>query len=181
MTDMINAFTNGTSLEAFESNGYVVLKAENRTDLIYVIDPETGIVRDINTVGGFCGAYCYYDLQTNLAETLGNLLINGQNRIPADKKLRETVEDVNRFSHKPPQEYRTDTTGDEPPSKLDWAKVLVVGSLAFVGYSVAKEIYYNNVTSSDYNDNNNVLVLNNISVSTNQSIIEITEIRKSGT
>ena len=76
MTDMMNAFLNGTNLEAFESNGYIVLKAENRTDLIYVIDPETGIVRDINTLGDFCGAYCFYNLQTNLAETLATNIID---------------------------------------------------------------------------------------------------------
>ncbi len=76
MTDMVDAFMNGTSLEAFESNGYVVLKAVGRDDLIFVIDPETGIVRDMNTVNGFCGSYCYYDLQTELAESLGNALLN---------------------------------------------------------------------------------------------------------
>lgn len=32
-----------------------------------VIDPETGIVRDINVINGFCGAYCFHDLQTDLA------------------------------------------------------------------------------------------------------------------
>lgn len=75
MTDMINAFVNGTALEAFESDGYVVLKAEGRDDLVFVIDPETGIVRDKNTANGFCGAYCYYDLQTDLARNLGNAFL----------------------------------------------------------------------------------------------------------
>jgi hypothetical protein len=78
MTDMISAFLNDTALEAFESNGYIVLKPENRTDLIYLIDPNTGIVRDINTLTNLYGAYCYYNLQTNLAETLGSSLINSE-------------------------------------------------------------------------------------------------------
>jgi hypothetical protein len=75
---MMSALLNGTALEAFESNGYIVLKPENRTDLIYLIDPNTGIVRDINTLTNLYGAYCYYNLQTNLAETLGSSLINSE-------------------------------------------------------------------------------------------------------
>jgi hypothetical protein len=66
---------NGVSLEVFESNGYVVLKAVGRDDLIFVIDPETGVVRDINTVNGYCGAYCYHNLQTDLAFNFGEAII----------------------------------------------------------------------------------------------------------
>ncbi|MEN4018957.1 MAG: hypothetical protein PQ975_08410, partial [Methanobacterium sp.] len=62
----------------YESNGYVILKAVGRDDLIFVIDPETGVVRDMNTANGFCGSYCYYDLQTELALSLGNSLVNSE-------------------------------------------------------------------------------------------------------
>lgn len=80
MTDMAGVFNNGTALEAFESNGFVLLKALGRNDLIFVIDPETGIVRDMNTVNGLCGAYfdpCdpYYDNWTDSAYNLGNMLL----------------------------------------------------------------------------------------------------------
>ena len=175
MTDMMNAFMNGTSLEAFESNGYVVLKAENRTDLIYVIDPETGIVRDINTVGGFCGAYCYYDLQTNLAETLGTNLVNDN-----DPYTNQLDNYENFLKNGLSEEYRIDSTGVVPPSKLNLVVTLLIGSFVLEYYDSPK-VVYNKVNSSDYNDNNTVLVFNNIPINTNQSIINITEIKKSGT
>ncbi len=69
---------NGTALDIYTSNGYVVVKAINSTDKILVIDPETGVVRDMNTANGFCGSYCYYGLQTELALNLGNALINSE-------------------------------------------------------------------------------------------------------
>jgi len=39
-----------------------------------VFDPITGIVRDINLVNGYSGAYCYSNYQTILADDVGNFL-----------------------------------------------------------------------------------------------------------
>jgi len=54
--DMSYAFWTGTDLELFTYNGYTVMELVGRNDLILLYDPETGIVRDLNTVNGFCGA-----------------------------------------------------------------------------------------------------------------------------
>ncbi|PKL66120.1 MAG: hypothetical protein CVV28_12420, partial [Methanobacteriales archaeon HGW-Methanobacteriales-1] len=40
---------NGTPLDIYMSNGYLVLKIKDKDDLILLVDPETGIVRDIAT------------------------------------------------------------------------------------------------------------------------------------
>lgn len=37
------------------------MKLMGRDDLVLLYDPETGILRDINTVNDFCGAYCFHD------------------------------------------------------------------------------------------------------------------------
>lgn len=51
-------------------------KATNSTDKILIIDPKTGIVRDILLNSTIFGAYCYYDLQTELAVDLGESLLS---------------------------------------------------------------------------------------------------------
>ena len=82
--ELINMFLNGTSIEEFEQNGLIIMKAEGSDDNFWVIDPETGIVRDINTINNYCGAYCFPDLQTELANDLGNFLLNHQATLPGD-------------------------------------------------------------------------------------------------
>ena len=42
-----------------------------------MIDLETGIVRDMNTVTGYCGVYCFHDGLTDHAYNLGEDFING--------------------------------------------------------------------------------------------------------
>jgi hypothetical protein len=55
-TDLINDYlTNNTSVEIFMQNGYIIEKSANNDYEFLVIDPETGIVRDINTINNFCG------------------------------------------------------------------------------------------------------------------------------
>lgn len=55
--------SNNTSLEGFIHNGYLIIKTNGSDDGNFlVIDPETGIVRDINTVYNYCGAYCFHGL-----------------------------------------------------------------------------------------------------------------------
>ena len=184
MTDMMKAFLNGTNLEAFESNGYIVLKEENRTDLLYVIDPETGIVRDINTKGNFCGAYCFYNLQTNLAETLGNDLLSGS-QIPTHEQLEGIMDNVNKLQRGDlPEEY-----GGSGPSKIPFklSALLSLLSIGMVttGNSNFETIYDGTVTSNYTSDNTSnsrsVVSLNTTTVNTNQSIIRISEIKKNGT
>ncbi len=58
---MINEYlTNSTSVETFLQNGYIIEKAVGFDDNFIVIDPETGIVRDINIINGFCGVTVPY-------------------------------------------------------------------------------------------------------------------------
>lgn len=59
--DMYHAFRAGTELQLFIQNGHNIIKLAGRDDLVLLYDPETGIMRDINTVNGFCGAYCFHD------------------------------------------------------------------------------------------------------------------------
>ncbi|BDZ71966.1 hypothetical protein GCM10025861_24830 [Methanobacterium petrolearium] len=63
--DMFYAFWTGTDMRLFTENGYTVIKLVGRDDLILLYDPETGIIRDINTVNGFCGAYCFHNQITD--------------------------------------------------------------------------------------------------------------------
>ncbi|MCK9151836.1 hypothetical protein [Methanobacterium alcaliphilum] len=46
------------------------------TYLILLYAPETGIMRDINTENGFCGAYCFHDSITEMANDLFNAIFN---------------------------------------------------------------------------------------------------------
>ena len=48
---------NINSVETFEHENFIILKSIIKDDYFIVIDTETGIVRDINTVNNFCGAY----------------------------------------------------------------------------------------------------------------------------
>ena len=74
MVDMGNLFLNGTAFDIFEQNGFTIIKAVGNDSLLMVYDPVTGIVRDINLVNGYSGAYCYSNYQTNLADDLGTYL-----------------------------------------------------------------------------------------------------------
>lgn len=69
--DLFYAFMTGTDMEIFTQNGYTIMKLMDHDDLIMVIDPETGFIRDINTVNGFCGAYCFHDQITESSHELG--------------------------------------------------------------------------------------------------------------
>jgi parallel beta-helix repeat protein len=54
------------SLEYFIQNSYIIYKAVGRDDNFMVMDLETGIMRDINTISGYYGAYCFHNELTNL-------------------------------------------------------------------------------------------------------------------
>jgi parallel beta-helix repeat protein len=56
MIDLINAYLSN-STEALVQNGFVVEKSVFNNNDFVVIDPETGIIRDINTFNNLCGAY----------------------------------------------------------------------------------------------------------------------------
>jgi len=49
--------------ELFYSNGYIIYKIQNKDDLILILDPETGIVRDV--ANGISGVYCFHDQITD--------------------------------------------------------------------------------------------------------------------
>lgn len=146
---------NGTSLEAYESNGYVVLKVADRDDLIFIIDPETGIVRDMNTANGFCGAYCYYDLQTDLAQNLGDELLSGQ-RVPTQQELNN-FKNIQKDGYT--QELQINSKDGKPPSKLGIALVLFLSALAVEGYYVeATDGPAYNWTNSSYNNTTTLII-----------------------
>jgi len=54
---------NGETPELFYSNGYIIYKIKDQDDLILLLDPTTGIVRDV--ANGITGAYCYHNQITN--------------------------------------------------------------------------------------------------------------------
>jgi len=67
---------NGEMVDIFISNGYLVIKSmDNR--LFLVIDPETGIVRDVMVTNSTFSysSWCYSDQQTEWASDLGNDLL----------------------------------------------------------------------------------------------------------
>jgi len=57
----------------YHNNGYIVIAPVNGSNEFLLVDPETGIVRDI-CYWSYCGAYCYYNLQTEWATDLGTSL-----------------------------------------------------------------------------------------------------------
>ncbi len=63
--DMFYAFLTDSDIELFIYNGHTVMKLVGRNDLILLYDPETGIMRDINTENGFHRAYCFHDQITD--------------------------------------------------------------------------------------------------------------------
>jgi len=74
LVDMGRLFSNGSVFDIFEQNGLTIIKAVGNDSLLMVFDPITGIVRDINLVNGYSGAYCYSNYQTILADDVGNFL-----------------------------------------------------------------------------------------------------------
>jgi len=67
--DIINDYLfNSTSVEVFMQNGFIIEKPVFNNNDIILIDTETGIVRDINTINNYCGAYSNEDSSTFLAE-----------------------------------------------------------------------------------------------------------------
>ena len=96
--DMLNAFWNGSDLEIFTQNGYVIMKLVDRNDLILVIDPETGIMRDLmlntnSTTDDYYGVYCFHKDITDLA----NDFFNNAKDIASDFRnwADNTLEDFN--------------------------------------------------------------------------------------
>ncbi|NYB26919.1 MAG: hypothetical protein HVN34_06220 [Methanobacteriaceae archaeon] len=59
------------SLEYFIQGGYIIYKAVDRDDNFLVLDLETCIMRDINTINNYYGAYCFHDTLTGYSYGLG--------------------------------------------------------------------------------------------------------------
>lgn len=66
------------SLEYFIQNSYIIYKAVDRDDNFLVIDLETCIMRDINIISGYNGAYCFHDTLTVYSHGLGEDLNQGK-------------------------------------------------------------------------------------------------------
>lgn len=68
---------NGEMVDIFMSNGNLVMMSSIE-DLYLVLDPETGIIRDVMiSYISISGWYCFSDLQTEWASELGQKLISG--------------------------------------------------------------------------------------------------------
>ncbi|MCE7699581.1 MAG: hypothetical protein K8E24_012490, partial [Methanobacterium paludis] len=115
---------------------------------------------------------CYYDLQTNLAETLGNNLLNGE-RIPTKGELDDYEDVMNKLNNGFPEESRLDSTGGRP-SKLGLAVTLAILAGTITGNSNFKDVVYEGTTNSTYNNTSIIWILDNVTINnTNESIIEI--------
>lgn len=101
--DMFYAFWIGTDMELFSHNGWTVIKLIGRDDLILLYDPETGIMRDINTFNGFYGAYCFHDQITELSYDF----FAGVKNNTSDYRdwVNEIVEDFSRWLNPPGMLY----------------------------------------------------------------------------
>ncbi len=73
---------NGEMPDMFMSNGYLVMKSA-ANDLFLVLDPETGILRDVMIMNStISGSYCYSDQQAEWAFDLAEQLLNNPLNIP---------------------------------------------------------------------------------------------------
>ena len=74
---LLQSFMNNNSLELFYENGYYFLKVIDNNYCLLVLDPVTGIVRDIFSFNGLLGTMpCYHDGITENAIRYGNSLLN---------------------------------------------------------------------------------------------------------
>ena len=127
MRDMFYALWLGRDLELFTQNRYIVMKLGGRDDLVLLYDPETGIMRDINTVNGFYGAYCFHDQITNWAYDFFN---NAKNTA---SDFREWVSDSLsrvRFSY----EWRG---WDTVYKRIYYSRYIFLGSSGIMGFIIA--------------------------------------------
>jgi len=65
--DMGQKLLNGATINMYQSNGYIVITPVNGSSEFLLVDPETGIVRDICYWP--CVAYCYLTCKQNWPQT----------------------------------------------------------------------------------------------------------------
>ena len=86
--DLLNIYlNNNTYLEDFEENGFIIEKSIFNNNEFLVLDPETGIVRDVDTVNNFYGgSYKTRDVWVciKVISVMGNLLPVGEESNPWD-------------------------------------------------------------------------------------------------
>lgn len=64
MVDLVNDYLfDPESLDISVQNGFIIISSEFNNGMFIVIDLETGIVRDINTINNFCGVNLIVDLK----------------------------------------------------------------------------------------------------------------------
>lgn len=74
---ILQSFMNNNSLELFYENGYYFLKIKDDDYFLLVLDPFTGIVRDIFSFNGLLATMpCYHDMITDNAVRYGNNLLD---------------------------------------------------------------------------------------------------------
>ncbi|NYB26034.1 MAG: Ig-like domain-containing protein [Methanobacteriaceae archaeon] len=85
---ILNAFENGSEIEImFTLDGYVMIKLEDQNDIFLILDPETGIMRDVVIFEvyrneNYNGAYCFHDTLTEKIHDFGNFIMDGLAIIP---------------------------------------------------------------------------------------------------
>ncbi|MBP1946928.1 hypothetical protein [Methanobacterium petrolearium] len=79
---------NGETPELFYSNGYIIYKIKDQDDMILLLDPTTGIVRDV--ANGICAVYCYHNQITD------NRIERAENLTSSDPNVRsEWLDSIN--------------------------------------------------------------------------------------
>jgi len=139
MLDLIyDYYYNNASLEAFMQNDYLIVKAIRNDDNILIIDLETYIMRDINTVSNYYGAYCFHDQLTESINNLGEDLVNGLKYLNVEKVLTftfGTLSIVGGFAIVTAAVVAAPETGGISLGALFWGWSGIIGGATAIGYT----------------------------------------------
>ena len=132
--DLLNAYlNNSTNLEDFEENGFIIEKSILNDDEFLVLDTETGIVRDIDTVNNFYGgSYKTRDVWVciKVISIIGNLLYTSEISNPWDlgstSFVWDGIGDI----------YLTSSPGQNPKNNYIWADNI----LTITGFNGVKTV-----------------------------------------
>ncbi|WP_209626750.1 hypothetical protein [Methanobacterium petrolearium] len=119
---------NGTTINMYQSNGYIVITAVNGSSEFILVDPETGIVRDI-FYGTYCGGYCFPNQQTEWASDLGEALWANNTTITDILINCEGSIDLSQI----PNNIKEGLTGfiSSVMISLQWANMFIIDNIPF--------------------------------------------------
>jgi hypothetical protein len=156
--DIGEKLLNGALINMYQSSGYIVITPVNGFCEFLLVDPETGIVRDI-CYGSYCGAYCYYNLQTELASDLGetlwannstikDILLNGEGSIDLSQMPGNIKEGLVGFMNSAmiSLQWANMFIMDNIPSNL----LSTLAGLNMIGLAVNNAFISNKIEEEDY-------------------------------